>query len=194
MEDRNYKINSAPVDGRDDEPRFDLEGLDADRELQSLLSKWQTPVSLRALDQRVRLSYRAQTTPHPWWRRILTSTISLPVPVAAALVLVPALAAAALLGRRQLPAPNAPPIIVERIKAVEVPVVRERVVSRIVYREKKPATASSSKSKSAPESMSLALASGENSQGYFTDTNLAGFQPNAEMNFKVIKKADKNEK
>lgn len=193
MEDWNYKINSAPVDGRDEEPRFDLEELDADSELQALLGKWPTPASLRALDQRVLLSYRAQTTRVPWWRRMLTSTISLPVPVAAALVLVPALAAAALLGQRQLPAPQAPPIIVERIKAVEVPVVRERVVSRIVYREKKPAPASSARPKSALESMSLALASGDNLQGYFTDTNLAGFQPNAEMNFKVIKKADKNE-
>jgi hypothetical protein len=198
MKDQNHKINSDPPDGRSDEPRFDLGGpvedVEADREFQSLLGKWQAPTSLRALDQRVLLSYRAQTTRLPGFRRILTSSISVPVPVVAALVVVLALAATALLRQRQAPAPQASPIMVERIKAIEVPVVQERVVQRIVYRERKPALTYPTRHKSVPESMSLALASGENSQGYFTDTDLAGFQPNAEMNFKVIKKADNNEK
>lgn len=198
MKDRNHKINPAPVEGRSDEPSFDLarsiEEMEADREFQSLLDNWQAPAPLHILDQRVLLSYRAQTTRFPLWRRILTSSISVPVPVAAALVVVLALAATALLRQRQTPAPQTSPIIVERIKSIEVPVVQERIVPRIVYRERKPLPASPTRPGSAPESMSLALAGDENSQGYFTDTDLAGFQPNAEMSFKLIKKADKNEK
>jgi hypothetical protein len=200
MKERNHKFELDPlelIDGQDGESHFDLAGsveeVEEEREFKALLDKWQVSASSRSLDQRVLLAYRAQTARRSLWRRMLTASIPLPVPAAAVLAVILVWGATALLRQRPAPAPQAP-AIVERTRTVEVPVVQERVVLRVVYRERKRVPAAGTGSLHAPESMSLALASGENSQGYFTDTDLAGFQPNAEMNFKVIKKADKNEK
>jgi hypothetical protein len=199
MKDRNHKNKPDPLDPIDElksESRFfngSIEEAEEERELRSLLDKWQAPSSLNSLDQRVFISFREQTERSPFWRRMLTSSVSLPAPVAAAFIIALVLGTMTLLRQRSAPAPQAP-TIVERIKTIEVPVVQERVVERIVYRERRSALASQTRSLLAPQSMSLAMASGEDAQSYFTDTNLAGFQPNAEMNFKVIKKADKNEK
>lgn len=199
MKDQKHRVEPDPldpIDERQSEPRFyvaDSIEAEEEKEFQSLLDQWQAPSSSLSLDQRVLISYRAQTTRLSSWRRLLTSSISLPVPVAAALAVIFVLGAAALMRQRPAPEPQAP-TIVERTRTVEVPVVQERIVQRIVYRERQPVLALQTKPLLAPESISLAMAGDENSQSYFTDADLAGFQPNADMNFKVIKEGDKNEK
>jgi hypothetical protein len=197
MTDRNQRIKFDPpdlIDGRKSEPHFlGASSAEAEEELKSLLGQWQAPSAPRSLDQRILVAYRAQIVRSSFWRRLLTSSISLPVPAAAALAVILVLGAAALMRQGSAPEPQAP-TIVERTRTVEVPVVQERVVPRIIYRERRPVLASQTKPSLAPESISLAMGGEENAQSYFTDTNLTGFQPNAEMKFKVIKKVAGNEK
>lgn len=197
MKDQNHRIEFNHADPRNRESRFpsadSTEAAVEEKDFKSLLEKWQVAPSPPSLDQRVMTSYHAQTARPSWWRRMLTASIPVPVPAAAALVVVMVLGAAALTRPLPAPMPQAP-TIVERIKTVEVPVVQEKVVQRIVYRARETAMASQAKPLPAPESISLAIGSEENSQSYFTDTNLKGFQPNSEMKLKVIKKADGDEK
>jgi hypothetical protein len=73
-----------------------------DPRLKGLLREWQVPDAPRSLDERVLLGRR-----RPWWRRLATSRITVPLPIAAALCVVLVwLAALAVRDRgRALPAP-----------------------------------------------------------------------------------------
>ena len=55
-------------------------------DLKRALESWQAPSPGRALDYRVLASYRGELLNAPWWRRVLAARISLPVPVAMALL------------------------------------------------------------------------------------------------------------
>jgi hypothetical protein len=54
--------------------------------LRSLLREWPAPEPAAALDERVRGKFR-ELHP-PWWRRLLTMRVSVPVPVMAAVMLI----------------------------------------------------------------------------------------------------------
>jgi hypothetical protein len=105
-----------------------------DRELKNLLGEWRTPEITGSLDQRILTSYRRQVL-RPAWRRWLTGSISLPAPVAVTAALL--LCATSYLAARkatsytlEVPPKTASVKIVE----VPVPVVKERIVTRIVYK------------------------------------------------------------
>ena len=54
-----------------------------DEKLQQLLRKWEAPVVPDGLDERVLQAYRRQTgTKEPLWKRLFTSSIRVPLPVA----------------------------------------------------------------------------------------------------------------
>ncbi len=106
---------------------FDNEEL-SDRELNGILREWQAPPTPTRLGKCI-FAERHK----PWWRRIWTTSIRVPVPVAACLVLL------FLLSVRQRQAP-APPRVVVKTERVEIPVVTERVVTKLVYRERPAAT------------------------------------------------------
>ena len=56
--------------------------------LNTLLREWEAPEPRPALDARVRAAYREAVRP-PWWRKLWSFRVSIPVPVlAAALLLV----------------------------------------------------------------------------------------------------------
>jgi len=95
-----------------------------DHELDLLLREWKVPHA----PSRVRARVFARSD-RPWWRRIWTASIRIPLPVAACLAL-----ALALGGWRWLAPPQ--PRVVIKTERVEVPVVTERIVTRLVYRDR----------------------------------------------------------
>lgn len=151
----------------------DVEREPGDSELQSLLRRWQVPPAPRALDERVIASYRAENaTPRPVRPgaepvnlwRRLLS-YSIPVPVpVAALGL--ALVAGAAVWMHQRQVSGTPPAGQGREATIEAPLVEETIVPHVEHE----------------------------SPAYFTATTLSGFQPNAEMSVRVIKRTKAEEK
>jgi hypothetical protein len=98
------------------------------------------------------------------------------------------------------------------VRAVEVPVVRERVVTRIVYVEKKERGAARGVSTRADARESLARrdeqdetdagtpqreepAKGQDAHaGYFTRVDMKDFQPSNEVKFRIVSRGGTDEK
>jgi hypothetical protein len=111
-------------------------GLQEDGELNRLLASWQTPETPGELDQRVLASYRRHFNRMRSWRRWLTGSIRIPVPIAAAAVLL--LCATSFLAARKatsFPILNPPAAVSMRIVEVQVPVVQEKLVTRVIYKK-----------------------------------------------------------
>jgi hypothetical protein len=111
-------------------------GLPEDGELNRLLASWQTPETPGELDQRVIASYRRHFNRGRLWRRWLTGSIRIPVPIAAAALLL--LSATSFLAARNatsFPIVNPPAAVDTRIVKVPVPVVQKEIVTRVVYKE-----------------------------------------------------------
>jgi hypothetical protein len=126
----NYLEENSP----DRNPKPDDEIVE-DRELKNLLGEWRTPEITSSLDQRILTSYRRQVLHRPAWRRWLTGSISLPAPVAAAAALL--LCATSYLAARNATSHSLEvPPTTPTVKFVEVPfpVVQERIVTRLVYK------------------------------------------------------------
>jgi len=101
---------------------FDNQEL-TDHELDGMLREWKTPP--------VPGQMRTGVFPEravPWWRR----SIHIPLPVAACLALVLAF------GGWRIATPT-PARVIVKTERVEVPVVSERTVTQIVYRDRPPA-------------------------------------------------------
>jgi hypothetical protein len=93
-----------------------------DPELLNLIREWQVPPPSGAFEKRV------LRTPKTWSRFLLSGHISVPVPMACCLIVL--IAAGAWLWvdlNRPLP-----PCVVVRTERVEVPVVRDRVVTKFI--------------------------------------------------------------
>ena len=63
---------------------------DADRDLklERLLARWSAPVVPEGMDERVLAAYRGQVLPaEPWWSRLFTATVHIPLPVAVGLLM-----------------------------------------------------------------------------------------------------------
>ncbi|HLM61352.1 MAG TPA: hypothetical protein VK308_11145, partial [Pyrinomonadaceae bacterium] len=163
-----------------------------------------------------------------WWRRIFAGSVSIPKPVfAAALIAVAVIVTVAnLIGRNAantlyaetissaqaqvITAPSASPEIIERTKIVKIPVIRERIVTRVVHVEKQrrtadlparnPALFSSRKDlrrnppNSNPKDTSIATKGSIAENGYLTRIDLTGFQPTNGMNARVVREVKNDEK
>lgn len=138
----------------------------------------------------------------PLWKRILKAKLPVPVPVAAVITI--ALLCASVLAfspfaketqtQTQMPAAIAaappPPVI------VEVPVFRERVVTRTVYVEKRlrekteerPASPNPGLEETTLTALHTEDESGEG--GIFTRANLTGFQPPDELKIRIVKRSN----
>jgi hypothetical protein len=66
-----------------------------DESLSRLLEQWEPPCVPESLDERVLASYRRQVGGAPLWRRLFSTSIRVPLPVAVATLLLLLLAAAA---------------------------------------------------------------------------------------------------
>lgn len=161
----------------------------ADEELKDLLAQWSTPDSYAALDHQVMTAYRQRSRPS-FWRRLMTASIRVPVPVMAAAMLLILLSAAVTLRvlshEPQLVLPSFPQA--EQVKFVELP-GKEKIITRIVYVERKGSSVMGRQANPpARPALSLAVYGGKEETGYFTQGDLSGFQPAEEMSFKIIKK------
>ncbi len=70
-----------------------------DETLSRLLAQWTPPSVPEALDARVLASYRRRVAHAPFWRRLLSTSIRVPLPVAVAALILLLLAAAVALRR-----------------------------------------------------------------------------------------------
>jgi len=158
-------------------------GLPEDGELNRLLASWQTPETSGELDQRVIASYRRHFNRGRLWRRWLTGSIRIPVPIAAAAVML--LSATSFLAARQATSfsiePQPPAAATEFVK-IPVPVIQEKVVTRVIYLKAE---------KGSPKPDSGNPARGANSA---SRPDLAAFRPVEAINIVVISEENKNEK
>ncbi len=109
-----------------------------DAELEQWLAQWPPPELPARLNAAVEAAYRRAFPTRPWWW-LLTASLRVPVPVAAAAGIL--LCAALWLAAR--PAANLTPPVTggTPTKFVEVPSVQERLVTRVVYVRAKPRAA-----------------------------------------------------
>jgi hypothetical protein len=139
-----------------------------------------------------------------FWHRLWAAKLRIPVPVAAVLLIAFVMSSALTLLRAQKVEPNAttpaPPPASVRI--IEVPVVREKIITRTVYVEKKRTTPARESQIEMPavaqtgdvNDSSLVHSKPEEETGFFTRANLKGFQPADEMKIRVIKRNNTDEK
>lgn len=210
------------------------------QDLRSLLQKDIAPLPSSSLEQKLMRAFLERHAPPktkaPAWRyRLFAGSVSIPKPIFAAALMAIALAltTANLLGRRAAvttavdtasTAPSSaslqsplPAEAFERTKIVEVPVVKECVITKIVTKTvyverenaninkipKKPSAFDSSRTTAVSKERdnadnfavpNLPMSGSVAENGYYTQTDLSGFEPAAESNLRIIRKEKSNEK
>lgn len=128
-----------------------------------------------------------------WMRKLVTASVPVPVPLAAVLaVLVGGSLLFAMNSRRSSPAefvPGSPSVVT---KIVEVPVIQERTVTRVVYRERNSGTSRGRSLSPARSADSAAVA--RRSSSPESPISLTGFKPANEVKLTIIKGSDRDEK
>ena len=185
-----------------------------DAELRQLLRAWEAPTVSTAARGRLLADFRASARRAPLWRRALRAELRVPLPLAACAVaaLVSLLAFAAHTASR----PARPEAAVgtqtanagvaaPTVKVVEVPVVRERVVTRFVYVEKKGRRGEAGGAGARPDAQRAAAGGrGPKAAGappgaggassYFTRVDMEDFRPADEMKIRIVRKGKADEK
>jgi hypothetical protein len=200
--------------------------------LSALIQKSSVPEPSDSLEQNLLQAFSAHHDKSSkslvWWRQIFAGSVSIPKPVfAAALIAIAVIVTAAnLIGRNaantldaetissaQVPvvsAPSASPEIIEQTKIVEIPVIRERIVTRVVHVERQRRTAdlparnsalfSSRKDQrrnspnSNPKDTFPTMNGSVAQNGYLTRIDLTGFQATKGMNARVVRDVKNDEK
>ena len=200
--------------------------------LRNLLQTDVAPAPSAALDRKLMQAFREKhhaPAKSPAWRRgIFAGSVSVPKPIFAAALIAVAVAVttANLIGRNAAissgvnTASTAPitqqalPEVIEKTKIVEVPVIKERVVTKTVYVEREDGNVQRAAGKSfelnsirggavnkkrddaanpaAVPNLQMSGSIAEN--GYFTRTDLSDFAPVAEAKIRIIKKEKTDEK
>jgi hypothetical protein len=66
----------------------DVGDIERDEELARLLARWSAPIVPDGMDERMLAAYRRQAgTAEPWWARLFTASVRVPLPVAVGLVM-----------------------------------------------------------------------------------------------------------
>jgi hypothetical protein len=66
----------------------DVGDIERDEELARLLARWSAPIVPDGMDERMLAAYRRQAgTAEPWWARLFTASVRLPLPVAVGLLM-----------------------------------------------------------------------------------------------------------
>ena len=150
---------------------------------------------------------RAQQQTAPFWKRLLTTSIRVPAPVAATAVLL--LVAVSLLAL-SLAARSAPePVVIvaphssqgetaPQIKLIEVPVVQEKIITQTIYVPRRNnSNGVEARTRRALERENIAAVRRQNAPApEATATpraNLSGFKPAGEVNLRIIKGSDARE-
>jgi hypothetical protein len=103
--------------------------VEEDGELKNLLARWKTPEIPGSLDRHILTAYRRNFHYQSWWRRWLTGSIRLPIPVAVAVLVL--LCATSFIALRNREVEK----LVPQVKVVEVAVPVEKIVTRVVYKK-----------------------------------------------------------
>lgn len=168
---------------------------DRDAELSALLAEWETPAPSPFAEGKMLAAYRDATARTSLWRKLLTANVRLPLPLAACLVL--ALVASLLAHFAHRPsdigdgvnngAAESRAVAPAVVQYVEVPVPTERVVTRVVYADRK-----STPARRAPNrSTQVENAQTGDAASYFTPVDMAEFKPADEVKIRVVKKGER---
>ena len=162
-------------------------------------------------DYHARLRQRLESTPGPavparsqqplpdtglqnWLRRLVTASVPVPVPLAAVLVMLFGVSLLFAMNARRSssakPIPGSPPVITS---IVEVPVIQERTITRVVYRDRSAPTLRGRPSQ-AERTSSSAVAARRSRTNAETPISLAGFKPANEVKLTIIKGSSRDEK
>jgi len=137
---------------------------------------------------------QTETGLQSWLRRLVTSSVPVPVPLAAVLVVLFGVSLLfAMNSRRSLGAellPGSPSVVT---KIVEVPVIQERTVTRVVYRDRSFGASRATASQSERPG-SNAVAARRNGPNEGSPISLVGFKPANEVKLTIIKGSYKDEK
>jgi hypothetical protein len=161
-------------------------GLPEDRELERLLASWRPPESSGELDQRTLASYRRHFNRGRLLRRWLAGSIRIPVPIAAAAVLL--LCATSFLAARKTTSfsiESPPTAAATTIVEVPFPVIQEKIVTRVIRLK---AEQGNPKPDSGDPAHGAIKAAQSNSAG------LASFRPVEEIKILVSTEENKDEK
>ncbi|HEX8119394.1 MAG TPA: hypothetical protein VF521_19100 [Pyrinomonadaceae bacterium] len=192
------------------------EDFSADAELTALLRTWDVPARDSGARARLLADFRASVRRPPLWRRAMGAQVRVPLPVAACLGVM-LLGSLYVLGTRATTARvEAPPVQTEAaaqaVRVVEVPVVRERVVTRTVYVEKKGRDEGQAAPLRQSEREELARQGNKNERaveapqgrepaqgqeahaGYFTRVDMKDFQPTNEVKLRIVSRGGTDEK
>ena len=105
-------------------------------DLSELLKSWEVPETPHSLNRRVLADYRQHVNRVPFWKKIFTSSVRIPMPLVLAQAALLLVAGAFLLSSFTNQKPANAPVVVAEIptpKIIEVPVVQEKIVTKIVY-------------------------------------------------------------
>jgi hypothetical protein len=200
--------------------RAHADDTEMDAELRAVLREWDAPHQSHDARARLLADFRVAGVRRPLWRRALTARLQVPVPVAACAIVALVAAFVAVAARTTTTTPRVvavePSAIVETsgatkssapvVQIVEVPVVRERVVTRVVYVEKKervrgegvlePSASRSSAAGGATAEKRRAADSRDDASAtsFFTRVDMADFRPADEMKIRIVKKGGTDEK
>lgn len=152
-----------------------------------------------ALGRRLALAAADVTTETvPFWKRLLSTSIRVPAPLAAAAMLL--FVASSILALTLLARPAPEPVVLAaplspresdapQIKFIEVPVVQEKIVTQVIYVPRR----STSNGDNSRRQLSRENLAGVNSpkasspNATTPGANLSGFKPAGEMNLRIIK-------
>jgi hypothetical protein len=166
-------------------------------------------VEMRVEDEEQRQRQQQQSV--PFWKRLLTTSIRVPAPLAATavvLLVATSVLALSLLARSAgapvavIAAPNSSQQgVAPQIKFIEVPVVQEKIVTKTIYVPRRnnggSAGGSDAAPRRAPARESLAGVSRQNANAIEAiappPANLSGFKPAGEVNLRIIKGSDARE-
>lgn len=137
---------------------------------------------------------RSETGLQTWLRKLVTASVPVPVPLAAVLVVLFGLSLLFTMNSRRsssgAPLPVSPSVVT---KIVEVPVIQERTITRVVYRERSFGT-SRGKASQPERANSNSVVARRNGPTEGTPISLVGFKPANEVKLTIIKGSYKDEK
>jgi hypothetical protein len=169
-----------------------------DEEIKNMLETWKAPAAPLSLDRRVVEIYRIHMTA-PLLRRVLSASIRVPLPLAAAVIGLLLVSGVSLVASRSstthettIPGPV-------QIKVVEVPVIHEKIVSRAISANRRPSKVRvnprtdgrylTTIRKTDKKKSDKKTSQDEGDSGrYFTHADLSGFQPMDQVKIEVIRR------
>jgi hypothetical protein len=125
-------------------------------------------------------------------RAILTTSVRVPVPAALGLILLLGASFFLVRAHTRVNASPAAPVALVETRTIEVPVLQEKIVTRVVYVERKSDRSSGGVNGFDRKEFSAATTGSDHAAQ--TAMSLAGFKPTDEVKLTVIKGSDKDQK